>query len=122
MDLRRGGALRMRGARRVFLRNIIDLGLLQNVGRPAAQLDVCRLIVQLSEAADLFPSAVTIHGVQHSSLMPLAGGNYGDIYTAQYQGELVALKRLRLFHLDRDESLRIRRVGSYVPDCQTQIS
>ncbi|KAF7368894.1 Kinase-like protein [Mycena venus] len=109
VDLRRGGAPRIRGVRRIFLRNIIDLGLLQNVDRPSAQLDVRRLIVQLSEVSDLLPSSLTIHGVQNTSPMPLAGGNFGDIYTAQYQGGTVALKRLRLFQAESDESLRIRR-------------
>ncbi|KAF7368902.1 Protein kinase domain-containing protein [Mycena venus] len=109
MDLRRGGSPRIRGARRTFLNNIINAGLLQNVDRPLAQLDVLRLIVQLSEASDLLPSSLTIHGVQHTSSMPVAGGSFGDIYTAQYQGDPVGLKRLRLFQADSDESLQKRR-------------
>jgi hypothetical protein len=128
MDLCRGGAPGIRGARRTFLKNIVDLGLLQNVDRPSAQLDVRRLIVQLSEVSDLLPSSLNIGGVQLSevsdllpsslniggvqltSSMPLAGGNFGDIYTAQYQGEVVALKRLRLFQAESDASVHIRKV------------
>ncbi|KAJ7931278.1 kinase-like domain-containing protein [Mycena leptocephala] len=67
------------------------------------------MIVQLSEVSDLLPSSMTIHGVQHTSSMPLAGGNFGDIYTAQYQGRLVALKRLRLFQTGSEENLQIHR-------------
>ncbi|KAJ6551694.1 hypothetical protein B0H19DRAFT_907147, partial [Mycena capillaripes] len=73
-----------------------------NVDRASAQLDVRRLIIQLSEATDLLPTSLRIRDIQHMSLMPLAGGNFGDICKAQYQGQFVALKRLRLFQVEID--------------------
>ncbi|KAJ7449255.1 kinase-like domain-containing protein [Mycena latifolia] len=105
----RGGAPRMRGARRNVLNNIIHLGFLRNVDRVSAQLDARRLIVKLSEACDLLPSSLTIRGVEHKSMDPLAGGSYGDIFHAQYQGIGVALKRLRFFQADSAENLETRR-------------
>ncbi|KAJ6536002.1 kinase-like domain-containing protein [Mycena vulgaris] len=99
----------MRGARRNVLNNIINLGFLRNVDRISAQLDARRLIVKLSEASDLLPSSLTIHGVEQKSLDPLFGGTFGDIYKAQYQGNNVALKRLRLFQADSAENMQNRR-------------
>ncbi|KAJ7653215.1 kinase-like domain-containing protein [Mycena polygramma] len=99
----------MRGARRTFLNNILELGLLRNVDRAAVQLDIRRLVIQLSVAADLLPSSLGIHDIQHASQFPLAGGNFGDIFKAQHHGEFVALKRLRLFQVDSDEGRQIRQ-------------
>jgi hypothetical protein len=113
MDLRRGGVPRLRGARKTFLQNIVDSGLLQNIDRPSAQLDVRRLIIQLSEVSGLLPFSTAIRGVENVSSTPLAGGNFGDIFRGEYQGELVALKRLRLFQTESEESVPIRRVGSF---------
>ncbi|KAF8218242.1 kinase-like domain-containing protein [Mycena galopus ATCC 62051] len=109
MDLRRGGVPRIRGTRRTFLQNIKHLGLLQNVDRPLAGSGIRRLIIQLSEVSDLLPSSMAIRCGTLFSPTPLAGGNFGDIYQAAYQGGVVALKRLRLFQAQSEESLRIRR-------------
>ncbi|KAJ7856737.1 kinase-like domain-containing protein [Mycena olivaceomarginata] len=96
MDLRRGGVPRLRGARRTFLQNIIDSGLLQNVDRPSVQLDV----------SGLLPSSLAnIRGVENVSPTPLAGGNFGDIFRGEYQGGIVALKRLRLFQTESEEGI-----------------
>ncbi|KAF7368900.1 Kinase-like protein [Mycena venus] len=97
------------GARRIFLSKLMDLKLLRNVDRPLARLDIRRVIVQLSEISNLLPSSLTIRGVEDRSTTPLAGGNFGDIFQAQYQGKVVALKRLRLFQAESDESVRIRQ-------------
>lgn len=88
----------------------MNLGLLRNVDRVSAQLDARRLIVRLSEACDLLPSSLAIDGVEDTSLHPLFGGTFGDIYKAQFQGNHVALKRLRLFQMDSAENLQNRRV------------
>ncbi|KAJ7718322.1 kinase-like domain-containing protein [Mycena metata] len=98
----RGGTPRMRGARRKFLNGLKELGLLRNVDRASAHLDARRLIVQLSEAADLLPSSLTIHGIENTKETAL-GGNFGDIYTASHRGQAVAVKRLRFFQEDEDE-------------------
>jgi hypothetical protein len=95
--------------------DLIELGLLRHVDRAAAQIDVRRLIVQLSESSGLLPSSLAIRGVEHISPMPVFGGNFGDIFGAQCQGNVVALKRLRLFPAESDENVRIRRVSSFRP-------
>ncbi|KAJ7717948.1 kinase-like domain-containing protein [Mycena metata] len=92
----------MRGARRKFLNGLKELGLLRNVDRASAHLDARRLIVQLSEAADLLPSSLTIHGIENTKETAL-GGNFGDIFTASHRGQAVAVKRLRFFQAEGDE-------------------
>ncbi|KAJ7713751.1 hypothetical protein B0H16DRAFT_1341103 [Mycena metata] len=100
----------MRGARRKFLNGLKELGLLRNVDRASAHLDARRLIVQLSEAADLLPSSLTIHGIENTKEIAL-GGNFGDIYTASHRGQAVAVKRLRFFQEDEDEVRKVRHSG-----------
>jgi threonyl-tRNA synthetase len=56
---------------------------------------------------------MAIRGVENVSQTPLAGGNFGDIFRGEYQGGLVALKRLRLFQTESEESIQIHRVGSF---------
>ncbi|KAJ7713742.1 kinase-like domain-containing protein [Mycena metata] len=85
-----------------FLNGLKELGLLRNVDRASAHLDARRLIVQLSEAADLLPSSLTIHGIENTKETAL-GGNFGDIFTASHRGQAVAVKRLRFFQADGDE-------------------
>ncbi|KAJ7078489.1 kinase-like domain-containing protein [Mycena epipterygia] len=102
----RGGTPRMRGARRNFLNHILNLGFLRNVDRVSAQLDARRLIVKLSEVCDLLPSSLAIHGVEHRTVNPVFGGTFGDIFGAQYEGNFVALKRLRFFQTESVETRR----------------
>ncbi|KAJ7724835.1 hypothetical protein B0H16DRAFT_286843 [Mycena metata] len=113
MHILRGGTPRLHNARKIFLNEILKLGLLRNVDRPSTASDARRLLVRLSEAADILPFSLAILGVNNKSANPLFGGAFGDVYDAQYQGNRVALKRLRLFHPDGDdeESRQIRRVG-----------
>ncbi|KAJ7718321.1 kinase-like domain-containing protein [Mycena metata] len=98
----------MRGARRTVLENIVKLGFLRNVDRAAAHSDARRLIVQLSEASDLLPSSLAIHGVESVRETPF-GGSFGDIFGATHQDKPVALKRLRIFSAEDDENLRTRK-------------
>ncbi|KAJ7250725.1 kinase-like domain-containing protein [Mycena rebaudengoi] len=98
-----GGSPRMRGPRRVFLSNIQSRGLLRNVDRT---FDARRLIVKFSEACDLLPDSLKIEGVENRSPDVVLGGTFGDIYTAQYRGTPVALKRLRFFQAETVETRR----------------
>lgn len=107
-----GGTPRMRGPRRAFLNNVVQLGLLRNVDRVSAQLDARRFLVALSEACDLLPSSLTIHGIRNTSADPICGGNFADVYIEHFRGIWVALKRLRIFQTDSAENLQTRRVCS----------
>ncbi|KAF8155297.1 kinase-like domain-containing protein [Mycena galopus ATCC 62051] len=99
----------MRGPRRIFLNNVVRLGLLRNVDRVCALSDACRFIVALSEASDLLPSSLTIHGLRNTRTDPVSGGAFADVYKEHFQGNWVALKRLRVFQTDGDENIQIRR-------------
>ncbi|KAJ7044734.1 kinase-like domain-containing protein [Mycena alexandri] len=108
----RGGTPRLHGSQKIFLNEILERGLLRNVDRPSTALDARRLLIRLSEAAEILPSSLAILGVNNKSTDPLFGGAFGDVYDAKYEGNRVALKRLRLFHADGEdgeESRQIRR-------------
>ncbi|KAJ7170996.1 kinase-like domain-containing protein [Mycena filopes] len=102
-DLLRGSSPRIRGSRKDFLQNALEQGLLRNVDRAAAHFDARRLIVQLSELSDLLPSSLVIHGVKNSRPTPFSG-TFGDVFTADHQGKIVALKRLRIFSAENEEN------------------
>ncbi|KAF8143362.1 hypothetical protein K438DRAFT_1691463 [Mycena galopus ATCC 62051] len=55
---------------------------------------------KISEAGEQLPSSLFITGVDdHDEHATFAGG-FGDIYRASYQGQMVALKRIRIFTQD----------------------
>ncbi|KAF8155305.1 kinase-like domain-containing protein [Mycena galopus ATCC 62051] len=104
-----GGSPRLRGPRRTFLNDVKRLGLLRRVDRVFALSDARRFLVGLSEACDLLPSSLTIHGLGNTKTDPVSGGGFADVYKEHFQGNWVALKRLRVFQTDGDENLQIRR-------------
>jgi hypothetical protein len=63
--------------------------------------------VKFSEACDLLPDSLKIEGVENRSPDVVLGGTFGDIYTAQYRGTPVALKRLRFFQAETVETRRV---------------
>lgn len=72
--------------------------------------DARRLLVKLSIACDLLPSSLFIQGVTRQEQEATFGGAFGDIYRACYQGEDVALKRIRVFQRDSSQH-ETRRVS-----------
>jgi len=53
---------------------------------------------------------LTVHGITLLEREPLYRGGFTDIFQALYRGEVVALKRLRIFHHQRDrDHHRLRR-------------
>jgi hypothetical protein len=69
-----------------------------------------RLLVKVSEACNLLPASLSIKGVTEVGLSAVFGGGFADIFQATYKGRDVALKRLRLFHANAEEHLKMRRV------------
>lgn len=47
--------------------------------------------------AQQLPRSLFLHGVELVDEFAINGGGYADIFQARYQGQLVALKRLRSF-------------------------
>ncbi|KAJ3486407.1 hypothetical protein NLI96_g4265 [Meripilus lineatus] len=64
------------------------------VGR---EMNLRRMMVALSRSAKILPRSLSLHGVTLSTKDPINGGGYADIFRATYQGQAVALKRLRTF-------------------------
>lgn len=66
---------------------------------------------RLSYSADLFPSALRLEGVECPDGMPYGVGGYADVFRGTYEGNKVALKRLRVFQmLDEEMKAELRRV------------
>lgn len=68
-----------------------------------------RLLIQLSKACDNLPSSLFISGVLRLDEEAMYGGGFADIFRAIYNGNEVALKRLRVYQAGRDRQ-RIHRV------------
>ena len=68
------------------------------------------LLVKLSENCGILSSSLSIVGIDNCSKEPVVGGGFADIFWASYQGEDVALKRLRDFqaHQKREIIHRVR--------------
>lgn len=60
-------------------------------------MNLRRMMVALSRSAKILPRSLSLHGVTLSTKDPINGGGYADIFRATYQGQAVALKRLRTF-------------------------
>ncbi|KAK7438583.1 hypothetical protein VKT23_017918 [Stygiomarasmius scandens] len=59
-----------------------------------------RLLVQLSETCDKLPSSLFIKGVERPDEQATFSGGFGDVFRADYQGQHVVLKRMRIFQRD----------------------
>ncbi|KAL0959682.1 hypothetical protein HGRIS_011380 [Hohenbuehelia grisea] len=67
-----------------------------------------KLVIRLSVACGIFPSSLLIDGVTLLETESVSGGAFADIYRATYNGQQIALKRLRVW--ERSDRLRIHRV------------
>ncbi|KAJ7765124.1 kinase-like domain-containing protein, partial [Mycena olivaceomarginata] len=67
-----------------------------------------RLMQKLSEAHDQLPTSLFIDGVSDADEHPTFAGGFGDVYRASYDGERVALKRMRTFTADSTNPTRLK--------------
>ncbi|TCD66289.1 hypothetical protein EIP91_001580 [Steccherinum ochraceum] len=61
-----------------------------------------RLLVQLSRSAGILPSHLFLDGIVCLNRDTVAGGGFADIFMGSYEGQPVALKRLRVFKAEDD--------------------
>ncbi|KAK7679663.1 hypothetical protein QCA50_017375 [Cerrena zonata] len=55
-------------------------------------------LLWLSRATGMLPNQLLVrNGVENIQPVPVAGGSFADVHLAKYQGESVALKRVRIF-------------------------
>jgi hypothetical protein len=60
-----------------------------------------QLQLKIADAHKLIPSVLIIEGVSQEELKhPLFYGSYGDVYRTEWCGQVVALKKMRLFQSD----------------------
>ncbi|KAJ7115954.1 kinase-like domain-containing protein [Mycena epipterygia] len=83
-----------------LIQDVLDKGSTQSADDEGFTLKARRLLVKLSEASDILPSSLFIQGVSRLDKEATFGGTFGDIYRASYQGQDVALKRIRVFQRD----------------------
>ncbi|KAK0238894.1 hypothetical protein EDD85DRAFT_524112 [Armillaria nabsnona] len=80
------------------VQDVLDRGFL--LGDPAEGLKARRLLVKLSSTCYKLPSKLFIEGVELSDAHATFGGGFGDVFRASYNGQAVALKRMRIFQRD----------------------
>ncbi|KAJ7224227.1 kinase-like domain-containing protein, partial [Mycena pura] len=85
-----------------LVQDVLDKGTLNSAGSDdGLTRKARRLLVKLSEVSDTLPASLFICGVLRLDKEAMFGGTFGDIYRASYQGQDVALKRIRVFQRDQ---------------------
>ncbi|KAF7303650.1 Protein kinase domain-containing protein [Mycena indigotica] len=75
----------------------------------AHDLPLVKLLTKISLSSGKPPRSLLIEAVTERTQQRIAAGGFADIYQAQYKGSLVALKQLRLYQNDTEETLRKHR-------------
>ncbi|KAJ7091357.1 kinase-like domain-containing protein [Mycena belliarum] len=91
-----------------LIQDILDKGSIPSGDEPSI-MKARRLLVRLSEASDTLPSSLFIRGVSRLDKEATFGGTFGDIYRATFEGQTVALKRIRVFQRDSAQHKRFCR-------------
>ncbi|KAJ7765418.1 kinase-like domain-containing protein [Mycena maculata] len=112
-DVHKKAVLRLKGGSAQncvdLIQDVLDKGSFQGTEDDKFTLKARRLLVKLSEVSDTLPSSLFIQGVARLDKEATFGGTFGDIYRCSYQGQDVALKRIRVFQ--RDAARKIRKVA-----------
>ncbi|RDB27133.1 Serine/threonine-protein kinase-transforming protein Rmil [Hypsizygus marmoreus] len=93
-----------------FSQQLVDSGVLLKTSGHDFDRRVRRLILKVAKASDTLPASMFLQeGVRLIDPEPYAGGGYSDIYRATYNGQNVALKRLRVYrnNPDRERTNRV---------------
>lgn len=74
-----------------------------------------RLLLRLALKYDQLPSGIHISGVTCACTESIVCGGFADIFKGVYKGEVVALKRLRVFQMmEPSRKARVKKVISLV--------
>jgi hypothetical protein len=68
--------------------------------------------MKLCEHCDKLPTSLFITGAERMDIDAVFGGGFADIFRASHNGEVVALKRLRIFLKD-NERQKLHRVSGH---------
>ena len=75
-----------------------------------------RVIIKLATASGQMPKSLYLHDVELFSRDSVKGGAYADIYKGKCRSQEVAVKRLRFFMSQTDETrISNHKVISYIP-------
>lgn len=78
------------------------------------------LSIKVAQKSDQLPESIFITGVKLKNTNPVGGGSFADIFYGEYEGRLVAVKKLRAFLQDteaeREKESRVSplRMGSNI--------
>jgi hypothetical protein len=79
----------------------------QNIDHPDRQARIIKLINYATQREGNLPPSLFIHGVcLENSDIPVAGGNFADVFSGIYHGQQVAVKRFRAF-LSGDDKIKL---------------
>ncbi|KAJ6624640.1 hypothetical protein B0H10DRAFT_1784169, partial [Mycena sp. CBHHK59/15] len=92
------------------VQDVLDRGALPG----SSSVRAWRLIRKLSVACEKLPSKLFITEIHDCDEHPTFRGGFGDIYRASYNGNTVALKRIRMFTGSDSDSRKSRLVSSHL--------
>jgi hypothetical protein len=75
--------------------------LLDHVSSPSVRPSIFSALWRLSRAYGLYPTCFALTGVKLIRQFSITGRGFGDIYKAVLAGQLVSVKRLRMFEYSR---------------------
>lgn len=82
----------------------------------AFKQQLIHLSVKVAQASDQLPESIFIGGVKLLDKSPVGAGGHADIYYGDYDGQLVAVKKLRASATETAETRAKRsRVMSFTP-------
>ena len=66
-----------------------------------------KALIKLSRASKLYPECIILKGVNLQG-NPVAGGAYGDVYKGHIEGQILAVKVLKVYEMsERDNLLKV---------------
>lgn len=72
-----------------------------------------RLSMRISKSSGKLPSSMSLDGVDLLQRESIKWGAYSDVYQGRHKGEVVALKRMRMYLSSRDKALTVSYVSLF---------
>jgi len=82
-------------------------------GQPAERDTIRKLMLKLAMRSEKLPTSLFLKGVKCSETESYSVGSFADIYIGEYEGQKVALKRLRMFQMIHESKRKRMREAFY---------